>query len=254
MDETGTPTTLIEAVRYFADKNVSLDYVVSRRWPNGVECPRCGSKKVHFLANQLRWKCSNPHAQRQFSAKVGTIFEDSAIGFEKWLPAMWMLANCKNGISSHELGRALGVTQRTAWFMLQRIRYAMKVGSFTGPMAGKIEVDETFIGGKARFMHADKRREKIKGTGPLGKIAVMGLLARHGNDGHSVVRATVVTDRKKATLQGKVRKHVAPGSIRMSFRRTSDCPTTTCTTSSTTPSATRRTRCTRTGWRTSGHS
>src|SRR5262245_55483542 len=116
------PKGFRQAAIYFSDPKRCLEYVVARRWPNGVTCPTCGSKKATFLANQLRWKCSAKHPKRQFSAKVGTIFEDSAIGFDKWLPAMWLIANCKNGISSYELARALEVTQKTGWFMLQRIR------------------------------------------------------------------------------------------------------------------------------------
>ena len=126
MKNTGTalPTTLVEAIRYFSDPDVCLQFMVSLRWPFGVECPNCGSKEVHFLANQRRWKCRANHPQRQFSVKVGTIFEDSPIGLDKWLAAIWMIANCKNGISSYEIHRELGVTQKTGWFMMHRIRLA----------------------------------------------------------------------------------------------------------------------------------
>src|ERR1035441_2016548 len=144
--------TLLEAIQYFADPNHCLDYMVSRRWPNGVECPTCGSKDVRFLANQRRWECKAKHAKKQFSAKVGTVFEDSPIPLEKWLPAVWMLCNDKNGVSSYEIHRALGLTQKTAWFMLHRIRLAMQSGSFMKFGGGEVpvEVDETFIGGKAQ--------------------------------------------------------------------------------------------------------
>src|SRR5882672_3624649 len=143
MSKASTPRTLREAIVYFSDPDRCLAYVVSRRWPNGVTCPTCGTQKVHFLKNQRRWKCSTKHPKRQFSAKVGTIFEDSPIPFEKWLPAMWLLGNCKNGISSYELGKGIEVTQRTAWFMLQRIRLAMQEsgGKLGGP-GGTVEVDE----------------------------------------------------------------------------------------------------------------
>ena len=162
MDAPGTPRTLLQAVRYYSDPDRCLGYFVSRRWPNGVACPTCGSKQVHFLKNQRRWKCSAKHPKRQFSAKVGTIFEDSPLPLEKWLPAMWLLANCKNGISSYELARGIGVTQRTAWFMLQRIRLAMQEsgGKLGGPRS-TVEVDETWIGGKARKMNARMNATRI---------------------------------------------------------------------------------------------
>jgi len=151
-----TPKTLPEAVRYFRDPDVCLEFLAFIRWPDGVvKCPLCGSDKVHFLANQRRWKCSQKHERRQFSAKVGTIFEDSPLGLDKWLPAVWQVVNCKNGISSYETARVLGVTQKTAWFMNHRIRLAMQAGSFE-KMTGEVEADETFIGGLARFMHKDK--------------------------------------------------------------------------------------------------
>src|ERR1700730_1592738 len=123
---TMTPRTLLDAVRYFKDSDVCLQFMVGLRWPDGiVKCPICGIDKVHFLANQRRWKCSGKHDRRQFSIKVGTIFEDSPIGLDKWLPAAWLLTNCKNGISSYELARAIGITQKAAWHVLHRIRYAM---------------------------------------------------------------------------------------------------------------------------------
>src|ERR1700732_598680 len=146
------PETLLEAVTYFSDPENAFQFFVGIRWPNGVRCPRCGSKEVTFLENARVWKCRKPHPKQKFSAKVGTIFEDSPIGLEKWLPATWLAANCKNGISSYELHRALGVTQKTAWFMLQRIRLAMQNGSIE-KMKGRVEADETFIGGLARNMH-----------------------------------------------------------------------------------------------------
>src|SRR5205807_2188867 len=117
-----TPKTFLEAVRYFADADTCLQFLVALRWPNGVKCPYCGSKKVTFLQNAKLWKCKNAHPRQKFSVKVGTIFEDSPIGLDKWFPAMWLAANCKNGISSYELHRCLGVTQKTAWFMLQQVR------------------------------------------------------------------------------------------------------------------------------------
>jgi len=150
------PETLLEAVSYFGNPENAFQFFVAVRWPKGVRCPRCGSDKVTFLENAHVWKCRTPHAKQKFSAKVGTIFEDSPIGLDKWLPAMWLASNCKNGVSSYELHRALGVTQKTAWFMLQRIRLAMQQG-IVGKMSGTCEADETYIGAKARYMHKNRR-------------------------------------------------------------------------------------------------
>ncbi len=178
------------------------------RWPDGVvTCPICNSTKVHFLANQRRWKCSVPHERRQFSIKVGTIFEDSPIGLEKWLPAAWLLTNCKNGVSSYEIARDLGVTQKTAWFMLHRIRLAMQRGTFWTKLEGEIEADESFIGELARFMHKDKKA-KITGTGGAGKAIVMGILDRNTRE----IRVKHVANTRAETLQAEIREHVAPGS------------------------------------------
>ncbi len=205
--KTRAPQTLLEAVKYFSDKEVALRFVADLKWENGAVCPRCESKEVTFLKTRQLWKCKG--CKKQFSVKVGTIFEDSPIGLDKWLPAMWQIVNCKNGISSYELARALGVTQKTAWFMLHRIRLAMQNQSF-GKFGGHVEADETYIGGKARFMHRDQR-ERVMGrhkTGHFGKTAVMGLLERHGADGHSIVRAEVVSGVTRRDLQQHIRKHV----------------------------------------------
>src|SRR5262249_21429401 len=146
MSKVTHPRTLLEAVRYFADPQVCLDFMVEVRWPDGVICPRCGSKEVTFLANARVWKCRGKHKAEKFSAKVGTIMEDSPIGLDKWLPAMWLLASCKNGISSYELARGLKVTQKSAWFMLHRIRLAMQEsGGMLGGPGRTVEVDETWI-------------------------------------------------------------------------------------------------------------
>src|SRR5437763_4411886 len=203
------PRTLMEAVRYFADPDVALKHMVELRWPNGVQCPTCGRTDVRFIPTRRLWECKSKHARKQFSAKVGTIFEDSALPLDKWLIAMWMIANCKNGVSSYEIVRAIGVTQKSAWFMLHRIRLAMQIRS-TVPMGGNgspIEVDETFVGGAARFMHADKHKRRITETGTKDKIAVMGMLERGGE-----VRAAVVGKRRKKELQGHIDTHVAAGS------------------------------------------
>jgi transposase-like protein len=173
-DNISNHSGLMGAIRHYSNPSTCIEEVASVKWPNGkAVCPRCESKRNSFLKTRLMWKCLD--CKKQFSVKVGTIFEDSAIGLDKWLCAMWMLANCKNGVSSYEVARALEVTQKTAWFMLHRIRYAQHTGSIN-KMTGTVEADETFIGGKARFMHADKRAEMIHGRGPDGKAIVFGLL------------------------------------------------------------------------------
>jgi len=200
------PTTLQEAIIYYSDPDNCLRKMVSRRWPNGVACPTCGSVKVSFNATRRTWKCGSHHARREFSAKVGTIFEDSAIGLDKWFTAMWMIANDKNGISSYEIARGLGVTQKTAWFMMHRIRLALQDGE-GGMLGGEVEVDETFIGGLARNMHKSKRENKITGTGGKDKTPVLGFMQRGGE-----VRATVIPNRKRETLHGLVKANVSAGS------------------------------------------
>ena len=195
------PKTLQQAIIHFADAKNCLAYMVKLRWPNGVvTCPTCGRTDARFLENQHKWQCKSVHAKRQFSVKVGTIFEDSALPLDKWLIAIWMISNCKNGVSSYEVARALGITQKSAWFMLHRIRLAMQNPNF-GQLGGdgkEIEVDETFIGGAARFMHADKRKRRITETGTKDKVAVMGMLERGS--------------RKEKTGSGQGRPHRAgPG-------------------------------------------
>lgn len=200
------PKTLQEAIVYFSDPDNCLNYLAAKRWPDGVVCPTCGSKSVSFSTSRRIWQCSSHHAKRQFSVKIGTIFEDSAIGLDKWLAAVWMLTNCKNGISSYEVARSLGVTQKTAWFMLHRIRLSLQ-DETGGKLGGEVEADETYIGGLARNMHKSKRAKKILGTGGVNKVAVMGLLERHGK-----VKTSVLPDVQMETLNGRVRDHVAPGS------------------------------------------
>ena len=203
------PTSLQEAILYFANPDNCIDYVAIRRWPDGVACPGCGSKKVSFNANRRTWKCGSHHPKREFSVKVGTIYEDSPIPLDKWLTATWMLTNCKNGVSSYEIARDINVSQKSAWFMLQRIRLAMQdefFGSKLGTNGGEVEVDETFIGGKARNMHVSERKRRITGTGTKNKTAVVGILERGGT-----IRASVVPSRRKAVLQEEVRRHVTAG-------------------------------------------
>jgi transposase-like protein len=201
---TEQPTNLLQAIRYFSDPDLAFDFVLKLRWPDGkVVCPRCGHDETSFLTTRRIWKCKG--CRKQFSLKVGTIFEDSPLGFDKWLPAVWLIANSKNGISSHELGRALGVTQKTAWFMLHRIRHAMQTGTFK-KLDGTVEVDETYIGGQAKFMHRRARSQKIHGTGGHDKVAVQGAVQRGGP-----VVAAMVDDATLVTLQGNVRAWVEPG-------------------------------------------
>ncbi len=200
------PTSLQEAIVYFADSYNCRDYVVARRWPDGVTCPTCGCADVIFLANQNRWQCRNRHSQRQFSLKTGTIYEDSPLGLDKWLTATWLVSNCKNGVSSCEVARALNITQKTAWFMDHRIRFSLGMGP-GNKLSGQVEADETFTGGKARNMHASKRAKRITGTGGKDKTAVLGILERGGK-----VRTKVVENTKKKTLQSELREHVLAGS------------------------------------------
>lgn len=202
------PKTLQQAILYFADADNCLKYMVESRWPDGVICPTCGRTDVTFLKTQRKWQCKSAHVKRQFSAKVGTIFEDSPLGLEKWLPAVWMIAGAKNGISSYEIHRALGVTQKTAWFMLHRIREAMKNGSFV-KMGGPVEVDETFVGPKPQKMHADRRaRMQLAQRGGGQKAIVMGMLDRESRQ----VRAKVVPNVKRETLQAAILNEIEKGS------------------------------------------
>jgi transposase-like protein len=201
------PKSLVEAIVFFQDYENCRRFMIEMRWPNGVvRCPTCDSEKVTYLVNERRWKCYAKHPRPKFSLKVGTIFEDSPIGLEKWLPAMWLIANCKNGISSYEVARGLEVTQKTAWFMLHRIRKAMQDGTIE-KVTGEFEVDESFIGGLARFMHKDKRG-KIAATGGTGKAVEMGLLDRKTKK----IRLRHVADTSGPTLQGVVREYVEGGS------------------------------------------
>jgi transposase-like protein len=182
--------------------------MVNLRWPDGVvKCPHCGSDDVAYLPNAKVFKCYVKHPLQKFSLKIGTIFEDSPIALEKWLPVMWLLVNCKNGVSSWEIHRALGVTQKTAWFMLQRARLAMQDEFTGGTLSGEVEVDETFIGGKARNMHADKRAKKIKGRGTEGKAIVAAVLERGGK-----VRTKVIESRRKRQLHELIKHNVVPES------------------------------------------
>jgi transposase-like protein len=201
------PKTLQQAILYFADPKNCREYLVARRWPNGVECPQCGSKSVKFSEKYNRWQCASHHERRQFTLKTGTIFEDSPIGLDKWLTAMWMVVNCKNGVSSYEIARDLGVTQKSAWFMLHRLREVME-GTSDPKLSGEVEADETFIGGNVKNMHRrSKRCVSAKNDGNWGKTIVLGLLERDGN-----VRAAVAPNRHKHNVHSNIQKHVEAGS------------------------------------------
>jgi transposase-like protein len=198
--------TLQDAILHFSEFENCKKLMMELRWPDGVvKCPHCGSEKVTYLVKNRVWKCYTGHPKPKFSLKTGTIFEDSPLGLEKWLPALWLVVNCKNGISSCELARDLGVTQKTAWFMAHRLRFALTEGGF-GLLVGEVEADETFIGGKSRNMHIAQRKRRITASGVKDKTAVMGMLERGGK-----VRTMVVRGRKKPEIQAAVRKHVEAG-------------------------------------------
>jgi transposase-like protein len=199
------PKSLQEAIVYFSNPDNCIDYVAIRRWPNGVVCPGCGTTKVSFNAKRRTWKCGSHHPKREFSIKVGTIYEDSPIPLDKWLTATWMLTNCKNGVSSYEIARDVRVTQKSAWFMLQRIRLAMQDDFFGSKLNGEVEVDETFIGGKARNMHKN-RKAKLTGRVDEDKSVVVGFIERGGK-----VRTQIVDQRRKYNMQPLVREHVEAG-------------------------------------------
>jgi transposase-like protein len=208
------PKTLQEAIVYFSDPDRAFDFAVKLRWPDGkVHCPRCNSDRHSFIKTRRIWYC-NP-CKKQFTVKVGSIFEDSPLGLDKWMAAFWMLVNCRNGVSSHELGRALGVTQKSAWFMLQRLRHALhgkqvitKLGGGSQNQEHAVEADETFVGGKLRNMHKDRKLRYQQEGAHHGKTIVMGILDRNIRE----VRAAVVPDVKRETLQAEILKNVKYGS------------------------------------------
>jgi transposase-like protein len=215
------PNTLQQAVKYFSDEQVCIDTVAAMRWPAGKPvCPACEHTDHYYLKTQKRWKCKE--CGRQFSVKLNTIFEDSPISLDKWLIALWMLVNCKNGISSYEVSRNLGLTQKSAWFVLQRLRLALKDGDVSkfGGEGSVVEVDETYVGQKARNMHKSKKIRLNQARGEIrnphgtvssrymGKTPVQGLLDRVQRK----VRATVVSNLTRETLQAKILSQVERGS------------------------------------------
>jgi transposase-like protein len=214
-----SPKTLLEAIQYFSDEQVCIDTAAEMRWPDGVKCPECWTKEPYYIKTQKRWKCRN--CRIQFSVKRGSIFEDSPIALSKWLPALWLLVNSKNGVSSHELSRSLGVTQKTAWFMLQRLRLVVKpknMGTkFGSNNGGEVEVDESFVGGKLKNMHRNRANKLNKVKSAMGsaygvkhenKTAVIGILDRESRQ----VRAKVVPNVKRETLQNEILNNVKFGS------------------------------------------
>lgn len=206
------PTTLLQATRYFADPDVCLQAAIAFRWQGGpVTCPTCGSTDVHFIDTRKIWRCKGAiHERQQFSVKIGTIMEDSPIALDKWMVAIWLITNAKNGISSYELHRAIGITQKSAWFMLHRIRLALQDSATGGKLGGDVEVDETYIGGKARNMHKSRKARVIPSSKTAGKVAVMGLLERNGK-GKSRVRTAIVPNAKRTHLRPVIDANVERG-------------------------------------------
>ncbi len=215
-----SPNTLLEAIQYFSDEQVCIDAVAMMRWPQGVRCGYCDADKPYYLKTQKRWKCRT--CRKQFSVKVNSIFEDSPISLKKWLPALWLLVNCKNGVSSYEIARDLGITQKSAWFMLQRFRLALRARDFSFKLGsgegGGVEIDETFIGGKPANMHKDRKlriahiqnqqSRKANEYGRAGKAAIMGMYDREARQ----IRATVVPNVKRETLQNEILNNIEHGS------------------------------------------
>lgn len=209
MKENDFPQSLLDAARFFADPDTCVEFVAGMRWPNGVECPHCSGKKVSFLKSRRIFKCMAKDCHKQFSVKTGSIFEDSPIPLDKWMMAVWMVVNCKNRGSSYEIARDLKVTQKSAWFMLHRIRVAMDNGSFSkmGGDGGPVEMDETFVGGKVKNMHKANRPKDRPMQGGNGKAIVFGMLERGAR-----VRARVVQGRTKVHIRPVVKESVAVGS------------------------------------------
>ncbi|HTW61262.1 MAG TPA: IS1595 family transposase [Terracidiphilus sp.] len=211
MNSKKPPKTLLAATRYFADPDVCIDFVAAMRWPDGVECPACLGKKVSYLSTRRIWKCMTKKCHKQFSVKTNSVFEDSPIPLDKWLTAIWLVVNCKNGVSSYEIHRGVGVTQKTAWFMLHRIRRALKSGFWRklgGEGSGAVEVDECFIGPTPQKMHRDKRLAMQNGLHARQKTPVMGMLDRDARQ----VRAAVVPNVKRETLQNAILEQIEKGS------------------------------------------
>lgn len=217
------PKTLVEAIRLYSNPNVAQAYMVSKRWPDGVTCPQCGSKEVYYLANQRRWKCKNKHPKQQFTVKTGTVMEESPLSLDKWLIATWMIVNAKNGISSYEIARGLGITQKSAWFLDHRIRLALKDG-FGKKLSGTVEADEAQIGGrvgnfkKSKLVELRKKAKEMKPGRPVNlsrvakKAIVMGMLERGQNGQPSQVRTNMIENVRRPHIQDVLKKNVKSGS------------------------------------------
>lgn len=209
-NQSTSPRTLQEAIIAYANPDVALAKMIELRWPDGVVCPHCGGTSHYFVKTRRIWRCKREKCERQFTIKIGTVMEDSPMGLDKWLCGLWLLVNAKNGISSYEIHRALGITQKSAWFLLHRLRLVLKTRTFA-KLAGEIEVDETYIGGLEANKHEHKKMHA--GRGGVGKAVVMGIVQRGGVDGNpSQVRAMVVGNTDADTLQGEVLKNVEMGS------------------------------------------
>jgi transposase-like protein len=207
MTTENTPDTLLGAINYFADVDVATMFVASLRWPEGVACPHCSGKDCTYVKSRRIWQCKD--CRKQFSVKVGSIFEDSPIPLSKWLPAMWLLVNCKNGVSSYEIARDIGVTQKTAWFMLHRLRMAIHAQSFN-KFGGNVEIDETFIGGQARYMHKAKRDRVLKTkSGRSHRTIVVGAIKRSSDGEPSQAAVRIVPNNRRASVMPFVREHVS---------------------------------------------
>lgn len=207
-----TPKTLLDAITFFDDAENCRKFMIAVRWADGiVRCPRCGSENVSYMPNARQYHCKAKHEKSKFSLKVGTIFEDSPIGLEKWLPAAWLISNCKNGISSYEVARALGITQKSAWHMLHRLRHAMTDNDGKIGINGPVEIDETFIGGKVKNMHKkklDQYKDRPVGfQGGSGKAVVLGMLERGGK-----IKAIAIPERRKRFIDPVVTASVEEGS------------------------------------------
>lgn len=196
--------SLIQMMSAFPDEQSAIDHFTAIRWKNGAFCPHCGSAKVYHFADRRTHKCGEKDCRKRFSIKVGTIFEDSKIELRKWMLAVWLITSHKKGIASTQLAKDIGVTQKTAWFMLHRLRFAAQTKSFNRPLEGEIEADETFIGGKEKNKHEWQRTGGKQGG--AGKVAVLGMLERGGE----LITGTVRNLRAR-TIQGAIAHFVAPG-------------------------------------------